>query len=89
MTSVVEKNSWPKGSLRVMVKTCLHKIDPAGKDDRFQRVRMGLDDGTSLLSIASIQAMVHNPDVWPAPVDLRAIASGYTPFVVELNNKAK
>ncbi|HVA86163.1 MAG TPA: ParB/Srx family N-terminal domain-containing protein [Candidatus Saccharimonadales bacterium] len=89
VTSVVEKNNWPKGSLRAMVKTCLHKIDPTGKDDRFQRVRMGLDDGTSLLSIASIQAMVHNPDVWPAPVDLRAIASGYTPFVVELNNKAK
>jgi hypothetical protein len=89
VTSVVEKNNWPKGNLRAMVKTCLHKIDPTGTDDRFQRVRIGLDDGTSLLAIASIQAMVHNPDMWPAPVDLRAIASGYTPFVVELNNRAK
>lgn len=89
VTGVVEKNGWPKGNLRTMVKTCLHKIDPGGKDDRFQRARIGLDDGTSLLAIASIQAMVHNPDVWPAPIDLRAIASGYTPFVVELNNKAK
>lgn len=89
VTAVVEKNGWPKGNLRAMVKTCLHKVDPTGSHDRFQRVRIGLDDGTSLLAIASIQAMVHNPDVWPAPVDLRAIASGYTPFVVELNNRAK
>jgi hypothetical protein len=89
VTGVVEKNGWSKGNLRAMVKTCLHKIDPLGKDDRFQRVRIGLDDGTSLLSVTSIQAMVHNPNVWPAPMDLRAIASSYTPFLVELNNQAK
>jgi len=89
VTTVVEKNGWPTGKLRQMVKTCLHKIDPTDKDIRYQRVRIGLDDGTSLLAIASIQAMVHNPDMWPAPVDLRAIASGYTPFVAELNNRAK
>ena len=89
VTGVVEKNGWPKGTLRAMVKTCLHKIDRTGRDDRFQRVRIGLDDGTSLLAISSIQAMVHNPDVWPAPVDLRAIAASYTPFVIELNSVAK
>lgn len=89
VASVVEKNNWPKDNLRGMVKTCLHKMDPTAKDDRFQRVRIGLDDGSSLLAIASIQAMVHNTDMWPAPVDLRAIASAYTPFVIELNSKAK
>lgn len=89
ITSVVDQKGWTKGTLRTMVKTCLHKIDPTGKDDRFQRVRIGLDDGTSLLAVATIQAMVHNPDVWPAPIDLRQIAASYTPFLVELNNQAK
>lgn len=89
ITSVVDQKGWTKGTLRAMVKTCLHRIDPTGKDDRFQRVRIGLDDGTSLLAVATIQAMVHNPDVWPAPIDLRQIAASYTPFLVELNNQAK
>jgi hypothetical protein len=89
VTSVVQQKGWSSGNLKGMVKTCLHKIDPTHQDDRFERVRIGLDDGTSLLAISTIQGMVHNPDMWPAPMDLRAIAASYTPFLIELNAAAK
>jgi hypothetical protein len=71
--------------LRDGVKFCLTRLDPTNKNRKFQAVRNGLQDGTSMLSVQTMHALVHNPDWHPVASDIRAIARNYTPFLAALD----
>lgn len=83
---VHDNNKWsPRGEFRTRVRRCLHEIDSTDKDDQYQPVRTGLQDGTSLLAMATLHAYVHNRHYHPTGTDLRAIASNYQPFLQALD----
>jgi hypothetical protein len=85
VTEVHERKAWPKGTLRQMVQKCVHELDKTGKDPKYQAVRLGLADGTSLFSVATIHAYLHNADFNPTPTELRSIAANYSPFLAGLD----
>jgi hypothetical protein len=68
-----------------MVQKCLHELDTTGKDPRYQAVRLGLADGTSLFSVATIHAYLHNANFNPTPSELRSIAANYSAFLAGLD----
>jgi hypothetical protein len=83
---VHDVKKWPKaGKFKDRVKKCLTAIDPTGKDNTYQSVRMGLQDGTSLMAVATMHAWVHNPNFHPTAAELRSIAHNYTPFLTALD----
>ena len=83
---VYDNKNWPlKGELRTRVRRCLHEIDPTDKDNQYQAVRTGLQDGSSLLAVANLHAYVHNRSYHPTAGDLRAIAANYGPFLQALD----
>lgn len=71
--------------LRKQVGKCLREIDPTSKDSRFQPVRAGLQDGTSVLAVATLHGYVHNPHYHPSGTELRTIAANYEPFLQGLD----
>jgi hypothetical protein len=83
---VHEINNWnePK-NLREGVRKCLSKLDATNKDQTYQAVRAGLQDGTSLLSVRTMQAYLHNPHFHPTGTELRRIAANYAPFLAGLD----
>lgn len=77
---------WPTAQeLKNRVKKCLNEIDPGGKDNRYAPVRAGLDDGTSVLAVATLHGYVHNPHYHPTGTELRTIAANYAPFLRALD----
>ena len=83
---VYDKKGWhDKGELKTRVRKCLNDIDPTGKKDEYQPVRIGLQDGTSLLAVATMHAYVHNPHYHPTGTELRTIASNYSSFLSALD----
>jgi hypothetical protein len=85
VTEVHERKGWPVGKLRDMVKKCLSDLDKTGKDPRYQAVRAGLADGTSVLAVATIHAYLHNPNYNPVPSELRGTSANYGPFLAGLD----
>jgi hypothetical protein len=85
VTEVHERRSWPTGTLRNMVKKCVHELDATSKDPKYQAVRLGLADGTSLFSVATIHAYLHNANFNPTPTELRSIAANYSAFLAGLD----
>lgn len=84
---VFEINGWKrKNKLRDEVKFCLTKLDPTASNRKYQPVRAGLQDGTSVLAVATIQAFLHNPNFHPTATELRSIASNYGPFIKDLDS---
>ena len=81
---VLKKRPEPS-SLRDGVRYCLTQIDPKGKESRYQSVRAGLNDGTSMLAVKTMQALVHNPHWNPTPSEVRTIASNYSAFLTALD----
>lgn len=79
-----KKWSWDR-ELKKRVKKCLQAVDPANKNPLYQPVRTGLDDGLSLLSVATLHGYVHNPHFHPGGTDLRSITSNYAPFLKALD----
>jgi hypothetical protein len=77
-----------KGELKTRVRKCLQAIDPTSKASRYQGVRSGLQDGTSMLAVATLHGYVHNPDFHPTAADLRRFASNFEPFLQQLNDSA-
>jgi hypothetical protein len=74
--------------LKKRVGTCLQKIDATGKDRRFQALRTGLQDGTSLYAVATLHAFVHNRHYQADGTTVRSIANNLTPFLQELSELA-
>ncbi len=84
---VFDLNNWKQaGTLKAGVNKCLLKIDPSHKDLKYQAVRAGLQDGTSVLAVATIQAFLHNPHFHPTGTELRTIAANYAPFLAALDS---
>jgi hypothetical protein len=80
------KNWKPPAEFRARVKHCLTKIDPTNKDRKYQAVRAGLQDGTSVLAVGTLHAFVHNPHFNPTAADLRNIAANYSHFLAALDS---
>ena len=85
VTEVHVRKSWQTKELRLMVKKCVHTLDPTDKNAKYQAVRAGLNDGTSVLAVSTIHAFLHNPHFHPSPTELRTIASNYAGFLAELD----
>ncbi|MEA3076445.1 MAG: hypothetical protein QOF60_1353 [Actinomycetota bacterium] len=83
---VFETKHWMKpGKFKDRVKKCLAAIDSSGKDAAYQAVRTGLQDGTSLMAVATLHAWVHNPHFHPTATELRQIAFNFAPFLTALD----
>lgn len=74
------------GEFKDRIRRALKVIDPSERDAAFQGVRQGLTDGSSILSITTLHAFVHNPDYHPDPATVRAWARNYEPFLQALND---
>jgi hypothetical protein len=85
VSQVLEQKGLQPKKLREAVKYCLAKIDPTGRNLKFQPVRQGLNDGTSMLSVQTMHALIHNANWHPAPSEVRSIARNYAPFLAALD----
>jgi hypothetical protein len=74
------------GELKTRVKRALHEVDPTDKDTKYQGVRAGLSDGTSMLAVATLHGYVHNPNFHPGPADVRSIVGNLRPFLQAMND---
>jgi hypothetical protein len=70
-----------------MVRKCVRELDPTEKDLKFQPVRAGLADGTSVLAVVTIHAYLHNAYFTPTPTELRSTASNYSAFLASLDTR--
>ena len=85
VTEVHLRKGWPVAKLRDMVKKCLNELDKTGKDKRYQAVRAGLADNSSVLAVATIHAYLHNPNYHPVPSELRGTSANYAGFLAGLD----
>lgn len=82
----IDKQKWPRSQyLKDRIAECLKRIDPSGKDNRFQAVRTGLADANHIMSARTLNAWVHNIHFNPTPKDLEGIAKNWTPFMQALD----
>lgn len=72
--------------LRKRLDACLRNIDPTYKDKRYQALRTGLQDGSSLYAVATLHAFVHNPHYHADGTTVRSIAANVEPFLQALND---
>lgn len=82
------KNLQRSKELKKRVKVCLTKLDPTHKEKRFQAVRTGLEDGTSLYAVQTLHGLVHNPHFHADALTLGNIAASMEPFLQALNDDA-
>ena len=86
LDQAISKYGWgDKGTLRDKLVRALQKIDSTGKDARFQAVRAGLNDGTSLYAVATMHSYLHNPYVHAGPAEARTSAANVAPFLEALD----
>lgn len=81
VTQVHTQKGWPTAKLREMVKKCLGQLDPTNRDSKYQPVRAGLLDNTSVFAVATIHGYLHNPHFHPTPSELRSTAANYAAFL--------
>ncbi len=85
----IKQHGWNiTGSLQQRLRKVLHKVDPSGTDNRFQAVRAGLQDGTSLYAVKALHSYVHNPHVHAGPAEARTSAANLAPFLEALDGLA-
>jgi hypothetical protein len=97
ITEVYQKNGWdlqwpsphpskqPKDkTLAELVRECLDRMDPTGKDKRWHAVRVGISTPSSMMSMPTLNAWVHDPKFHPVPHDLRLMADNYRDFLAAL-----
>jgi hypothetical protein len=83
---IAEKSLSTEGKLKKRLQRVLNKVDPTQKDEKFQGVRQGLSDGTSLFAVGTLHGYVHNAHFHPVGSEIRAIAANLTPFLEALND---
>lgn len=71
--------------LKERIITCLDKLDPSGRDDRFKGVRNHVRDRDSLLGANTMNAYLHNPAFHPTPTELRDTSNNYMPLLEALH----
>jgi hypothetical protein len=72
--------------LKDKLKRCLREVDPTDKAAEYQGVRAGLNDNTSIYSVATLHGYVHNKDFHPTPSDVRGIVANLRPLLQNLND---
>lgn len=75
--------------LKDRLNTCVHRIDPGGKDSRFTAVRAGLKDRNHWMSINTLHQFVHNKNFNPTPETIVDIMENYRPLLTELDSHIK
>jgi hypothetical protein len=85
VTEVHVKKDWPVGKLRELVKKCVYELDKTQSDPKYQAVRAGLNDGTSMFAVATIHSYLHNPHFNPTPSEVRSTAANYSAFLTGLD----
>jgi hypothetical protein len=82
------EKSWTIGSaeFKTKIKRCVHEVDPTDRDPKWQQIRTGLSDGTSLHSINTLHAYVHSHLYHPKAGDVRALAAMFEPFLQAMND---
>jgi hypothetical protein len=83
---IAKKGLATDGKLKKRVGRVLHHVDPTSTDPKYQGVRAGLADGTSMLSVATLHGYVHNPNFHPTPTDVRNIVGNLKPFFQAMND---
>jgi hypothetical protein len=73
--------------LKGRLKWCLKTLGDTGPTSLYPGVSKGLQDGTSLLAIATMHGYLHDPHFHPTGFDLRQIASNYEGFLQALNDQ--
>jgi hypothetical protein len=74
--------------MKKRLKRCLASVDSTGKDQRFKAVRVGLEDGTSLYSVATLHGFMHNRHFRADRSHVEVIADNIEPFLQALNDNA-
>lgn len=87
VTEVHERKNWPTTNVKLkeLVKKCLRALDPTEKDPKYQSVRAGLNDGSSMFAVATIHAYLHNQYYNPTPSEIRSTSSNYAAFLAGLD----
>lgn len=85
---IAKKGLATDGKLKKRIQRALNAVDPSKKDERFQGVRQGLSDGTSMFAVATLHGYVHNPHFHPDGSGIRSIAANLKPFLQALNENA-
>jgi hypothetical protein len=87
VTEVHVKKGWPYQNVKLkdLVKKCVKELDPTEKDIKYQPVRAGLNDGSSMFAVATIHAYLHNPHYNPTPSEVRSTSSNYAAFLAGLD----
>jgi len=75
-------------TLRKRIKTALHRVDPSHKAKEYRALQAGLTDGTSIYSVNTLHAFVHNPYYQADGTTVRSIAANIQPFLQKLNDLA-
>ncbi|HVW16905.1 MAG TPA: hypothetical protein VHB30_01540 [Solirubrobacteraceae bacterium] len=83
---IAEKSLPTDQKLRKRIGTCLNKVDPTKKADEYSYMRTGLADGTSLYSVNTLHAFVHNQHYHADGTTVRSIAANIQPFLQALND---
>lgn len=84
-----EKRGWKiRDKFAIRVRKCLHEVDPTDKDHKWQPIRTGLQDASSLHSVSTLHGFVHNPSYHPTEGDVRNITANWEPFLQALNDLA-
>lgn len=82
----IEQNRWPiTGALAAKLRKVLARVDPTHKDNRFQTIRTGLTDNSSLYAVKTLHSYVHNPHAHAGPKEARVAAANIAPFLQALD----
>lgn len=87
VTEVHVQKNWPIANVKLkeLVKKCLRTLDPTEKDPKYQAVRAGLNDSSSMFAVATIHAYLHNQYYNPTPSEIRSTSSNYAAFLAGLD----
>jgi len=71
------------------LRTALRRVDPTEHDLKYQTLRTGLQDGTSLYAVSTMHSYVHNPHVHPSATEARSSAANVAAFLEALDRLAE
>jgi hypothetical protein len=83
---IAKKGLATDGELKKRIRRCLDTVDPSKRDTKYQGVRAGLSDGTSIFAVATLHGYVHNRNFHPTPTDVRNIVGNLKPFLQAMND---
>ncbi len=83
-----EKGWHREGKFKNRLRKALHEVDKTDKDPRFQSLRVGLQDDTSLYAVGTMHSYVHNPHVHPSATEARTGAANIAAFLQKLDTLA-